>query len=80
MSNRLKFLNKTVYIRPLKIQSCDFVWSYELTVVAYRPGVGNFDPGGPVSLQSLAPTLIKHLNQLIKVFRMQLGFFFQGWS
>ncbi len=23
-------------------------------------GVGNVDPGGPVSLQSLAPTLIKH--------------------
>ncbi len=27
---------------------------------ASRSGVGNVDPGGPVSLQSLAPTLIKH--------------------
>ncbi len=26
------------------------------------PGVGNLDPGGPVSLQSLAPTLIKHIS------------------
>ncbi len=26
----------------------------------YSAGVGNVDPGGPVSLQSLAPTLIKH--------------------
>ncbi len=25
-----------------------------------RAGVGNVDPGGPVSLQSLAPTLSKH--------------------
>ncbi len=25
-----------------------------------KAGVGNVDPGGPVSLQSLAPTLIKH--------------------
>ncbi len=25
-----------------------------------RPGVTKFGPGGPVSLQSLAPTLIKH--------------------
>ncbi len=26
----------------------------------FTAGVGNVDPGGPVSLQSLAPTLIKH--------------------
>ncbi len=25
-----------------------------------NPGLGNVDPGGPVSLQSLAPNLIKH--------------------
>ncbi len=24
------------------------------------PGVGNVDPGGPVSLQIFAPTLVKH--------------------
>ncbi len=26
----------------------------------FKSGVGNVDPGGPVSLQSLATTLIKH--------------------
>ncbi len=28
--------------------------------VLFRPGVTKFGPGGPVSLQILAPTLIKH--------------------
>ncbi len=30
-------------------------------------GVTKFGLGGPVSLQNVAPTLIKHLKQLIKV-------------
>ncbi len=31
-----------------------------VTVYYLRAGVTKFSPGGPVSLQSLAPTLIKH--------------------
>ncbi len=38
----------------------DLIIGFILKIEMTRPGVTKFGPGGPVSLQSLAPTLIKH--------------------
>ncbi len=61
---------------------CSAPLQAEHSFYLHKAGVGNVDPGGPVSLQSLTPTLIKHTqpSQLIKVFRVQLGFFSSGFE
>ncbi len=53
-------LVKRIYI--FKPIICHFSINYQdaFVCICFMTEMGNVDPGGPVSLQSLAPTLIKH--------------------
>ncbi len=59
----LVFRTQTFRLMAEGLDSSSFHWprtAQEAVWPTCKAGVGNVDPGGPVSLQSLAPTLIKH--------------------
>ncbi len=63
------FFQPYVLLLPNSVLAC-FIYSYNSLMIFFlrnsvvylhfKAGVTKFGPGGPVSLQSLAPTLIKH--------------------
>ncbi len=81
LSWKMKKKKTFFFFAGVNSNSTEICYHFGSGMLSYRSGVGNVDPGGPVSLQRLAPTLIKHTwSSRSRSSGCSYVFFFQGFS